>query len=341
MIRFSEIIEHSQKNPKKKADKEEGLSLSKTGILHTYKAEETDTVDEARVYYKKLFALANKVQSWVQKNETISISLVMRVLGPVIENNLIESLYYHLVFEGDKENKFVTPLGAHSVDVTILSLKTGIGMGYDDNQLLALAMIAFLQDVGMYRIAQSILNKKGKLSEKELKIIQRHPDMSADILSKLGDEYRSLADVAIQVHERADGSGYPRGLKEEKIHDYACIIGLVDMYSAMIRDRPYRDRFEKNIAMKSIIASSKGKFPVKIIKVFLNQISFFPVNSYVKLSDRSVGRVITTNPNFPLKPTVEILYDSLGNRLAEARIVDLSGEHLLYITGSVDEKDII
>ena len=63
--------------------------------------------------------------------------------------------------------------------------------------------------------------------------------------------------------------------------------------------------------------------------------------SYVKLNDRSVGRVINTNPNFLLKPVVEVLYDSLGNRLAEERVVDLSEQALLYVTGSIDEKDII
>ena len=73
----------------------------------------------------------------------------------------------------------------------------------------------------------------------------------------------------------------------------------------------------------------------------MNQISFFPLNTYVKLNDRSVGRVVTTSPNFPLKPTVEILRDSLGNKLEDARTVDLSGEPLLYITGSVDEKDVM
>lgn len=341
MIRFSEIIKDSPDMDLEKKAKKGKVDLSKTGILKKYKAEGTDTINEAKVYYQKLLTLASQVQSWVQKSLIINISLIIPVLSHIIENNLIESLYYQSVFEGDKENKLVTPLGPHSVDVTIFSLKIGIGMGYDNERLLALAMIAFLQDVGMYKIPQSILNKKGKLSEADLKIIQEHPEMGAHILSKLKDRYRLLVDVALQVHERADGSGYPRGLKEEEIHDYACIIGLVDMYSAMIRDRPYRDRFEKNRAMKSIIASSKGKFSVKIIKVFLNQISFFPVNSYVKLSDHSVGRIITTNPDFPLKPAVEILYDSLGNRLAEARIVDLSGQHLLYITGSVDEKDII
>jgi hypothetical protein len=93
--------------------------------------------------------------------------------------------------------------------------------------------------------------------------------------------------------------------------------------------------------MKSIIATSKGKFPAKVVKVFLNEISFFPVGSHVKLNDRSAGRVITTNPEFPLKPIVEILYDHVGNKLKKSRIVDLSKQPLLYITESIDEKELI
>ena len=77
-----------------------------------------------------------------------------------------------------------------------------------------------------------------------------------------------------------------------------------------------------------------------MIKAFLNQISFFPLGSYVKLNDRSVGRVSNTHPGFPLKPTVEIIYDSLGSKLQKPRTVDLSQQILLYVTGSVDEKDI-
>jgi HD-GYP domain-containing protein (c-di-GMP phosphodiesterase class II) len=170
--------------------------------------------------------------------------------------------------------------------------------------------------------------------------MQRHPEISAHMLSRLDDEYRWLADMALQVYERADGSGYPKGLKGEEVHEYAYIVGLVGIYSAMIKDRPYRERVEKNSAVRNIIVSSKDAFPARIVRVFLNEISFFPLNSYVKLNDRSVGRVVTTNPDFPLKPTVEILYDSLGNRLAETRTVDLSEQTLLYITGSVDEKEI-
>ncbi len=341
MVRFSEIIGDGQEpGSKGKANKGEKISLRKTGILDKGTGEGGGTINEARLAYKRLFLVANKVKSWVQNNEAIDSSEVTASLRSPIEKNLIDPLYAYVSFEGDKGSKEKVPLVAHSVDVTVLSLKVGVAIGYDDQRLFDLAMAAFLHGVGLYKISEDILNKKDKLSEQELKVMQRHPKVSADILSRLDDEYRWLADVALQVYERADGSGYPKGLKDEEIHEYAYIVGLVGTYSAMIKDRPYRQRIAKSSAIRNIIAFSRGTFPVKIVKAFLSEISFFPLNSYVKLNDRSVGRVISTNRNFPLKPTVEILYDSLGNRLAEKRHVDLSEQTLLYITGSVDEKDI-
>ncbi len=337
MVRFSEIIKNGQEfDLGKKANKAEGARFRKTSILNKDKEESKTTVDEVRGYYQRLLILANKVQSRVQNKETIDISLIIPVLRSIIDNGLIDSLYYYLVIEGDKGDELAT----HAIDVTVFSLKIGIGIGYDNKSLLALAMVAFLQDVGMYEIPHDILKKRRRLSEQEFREVQRHPEIGADILSGLSDKHRWLADMALQVHERADGSGYPKRLKEDQIHEYAYIIGLVDMYSAMIKDRPYRNRIEQNRAMRDVISYSRGRFPIKIVKVFLNQVSFFPVNSFVRLNDRSVGRVITTNPDFPLKPAVEILYDNLGNRLREPRIVDLSKRPLLYITGSVDEKDI-
>lgn len=337
MIRFSKIMGNNQKVGLKKKSNKGEVSLRKMGTLSRDKAIKKDTIKEARVYYQDLLTLANEVQSWVNNDEPIDISLIISLLKSIIEDGVVESLYYYLALKGDKENDVV----AHSIDVTVFSLKIGIGMGYDDKRLLALAMIAFLHDVGMYKIPQNILNKQGKLSEQEFKEIQRHPEISADILSRLDSKYKWLADVVLQVHEKADGSGYPRGLRGRDIHEYAAIIGVTDMYSAMVKDRPYRDRFEKSSAVKSIIPSSKGRFPYKVIKAFLNTISLFPISSYVKLNDHSVGRVISTNASFPLKPGIEILYDNRGRALEESKIVDLSEQPLLYIIENVDENDIV
>ena len=336
MIRFSKIIEQDLGQKPKRRSHIREVTLRKMDVFKKEEPEPKKVSDGAKAVYRELFSLADKVEAWVQNSEKINITEIVSALRFIIEKDLIDDLYHYLTFEAGEGH----PLHAQSIKVTLLSLKIGTGMDYDNDRLADLATTAFLQDVGMYKISQDTLSKRGALSNQELKEIQRHPEISADILSGVDGDYSWLADVALQVHERADGSGYPFGLKQEEIHDYASIIGLADMYSEMISDGVYQERVEQNKAVRNIIDSAKGAFPPKVVKAFLNQISFFPLGSYVKMNDRSVGRVIDTNPGFPFKPIVEILFDSLGSKLQKPRLVDLSQQILLYITGIIDEKDI-
>ena len=192
----------------------------------------------------------------------------------------------------------------------------------------------------MYKIPEKIVNKKGKLTKEESELIKKHPQFSYEILLKMGKSFRWLAEIALQIHERYDGSGYPRGLKGKEISEYAFIIGLVDMYIAMIRHRPYREKFIQTEAIKSILEIGKGKFPPYIVKAFLNQITLFPINTYVRLNNNAIGRVISTDENKPMRPTVEIIFDSRGRRLSNPQIVDLRDSPLLHITDTIDENSL-
>jgi HD-GYP domain-containing protein (c-di-GMP phosphodiesterase class II) len=336
MIRFFDIVDDIDLDVEEREKTSPGLILGKTGFWNKGRVEGRNTIQEARAYQKVLLGLANQVKASILNDEKIDISSVIQHLRHIIESDLVEPLYYSLIFQGGKERT----IEEHTVEVAIFSLLVGLGLGYNKKRLLPLAMVAFLHDVGMYKMHIAILRKKGKLSEREFNEIKRHPELSAGILSKLGDKFGWLANLSLQVHERIDGSGYPRGLDGDKIHEFPLIVGLVDIYSAMIQDRPYRNRIEKTRALKGIISSNKDKFPTKIVKAFLNQISFFPAGSHVKLNDHSGGRVISTNREFPLKPIVEILYDHTGNKLKTSKIIDLSKQPLLYITESIDEREL-
>jgi len=114
----------------------------------------------------------------------------------------------------------------------------------------------------------------------------------------------------------------------------------VDTYVAMIRKRAYRDRILQPDAIRFILKEAKVQFPTKILKAFLNSISLFPFNTYVKLNNKSIGRVIATHRNHPLRPAVEVLYDGLGNMPERKEIVRLSDNPLLYIVETIDERDL-
>jgi HD-GYP domain-containing protein (c-di-GMP phosphodiesterase class II) len=287
-------------------------------------------------YYEKLIERGRDVRERVFNDQGISPSPILSDLHYVLDNDLVDKLYEYAMFaRGDQEE-----LVLHGVEVTFTSLIIGKGMDYDVKMLLKLGLAAFLENVGMYRIPESIVKKRGSLNREEMRIIKGHPKSSYEILSQMGDRYLWLAEVAVQVHERSDGSGYPGGLTGEKIYELASIIGLVDMYVAMIRGRAHRERFIQTDAIKFIIEEGKGLFPSKIRKVFLNEISLFPVNTCVRLNNKSIGRVLSTDRNQPLRPTVELIYDSGGDKMGKREIIQLSENPLLYITGSIGEEEL-
>jgi HD-GYP domain-containing protein (c-di-GMP phosphodiesterase class II) len=291
---------------------------------------------EIRSFYENLIKKADDVRTRVVSDQGISPSPILSDLHSIIDHGYIDGLYEYAMSLPDQYDTMLV----HTVDLTFASLKVGRGMAYDVKMLLKLGLAAFLENVGMYKIPDAILKKEEKLAKEEIRIIKNHPQVSSQILGRMGERYAWLADVALQIHERYDGSGYPRGLKGEEIDEMAAIIGLLDIYVAMIKMRSYRKKFIQTDAIKFIIKDAKGLFPAKIIKTFLNQISLFPVNTYVRLNNKSIGRVLSTDSGQPLKPNIELLYDSQGQKMAKRQIIRLAENPLLHIIEGIDEKEI-
>ena len=342
-VRFSDILGNETKDPGdtlssgKTPDGSNAAGTSPPGADEVLSdSGRADRYGEAvKSAYQALLERALEVREMVRKNRDISPSPILSILHDIVNRGLIGELYeYAMSIPPDRD------LPSHIICVTIASLKVGEGMGYNIKELLRLGLTAFLENVGMYRIPVHILMKKGKLTPDELAVIRNHPRVSAEILSRMGNAFLWLAETALHTHERWDGSGYPRGLSGDQIPEAASIIGLIDMYMAMIRDRPYREKFIQTDAVKSIVGIEKGKFPPRVVKEFLNQISLFPVNTYVKLNNASIGRVLSTDKNQPMRPTVELLYDGRGEKLPKPVVIDLAASPLLHIVGTVDEKDM-
>lgn len=349
MVRFSDIIKTKDNNSETETQlefekQEKGFRLSDSWFFQS-RNEETSAskkvlrkigTAEAEGYYQAFVDRARETGQWIKNDMQISPSLILSDLHAIIERDLIDSLYEYAMSVKNEEDDIFT----HTVDVTFTSLKIGKGMNYDMKMLLRLGLAAFLQNVGMYKIPENILSAKGKLSQSDIELIRKHPQTSYDLLLNLGDRYTWLAETALSIHERADGSGYPSGLKEAEIPELSAVIGLTDIYCAMIRNRPYRDKFIQTDAIKSIIQTDRWKFPSKVLKIFLNQISLFPVNSYVKLSNGSIGRVRYTSVRHPLSPVVEIVYKGEQQKQDDRKEISLTDDPLLYIESYIDPDEL-
>ncbi len=226
-------------------------------------------------------------------------------------------------------------LYCHAVNVMIISLELGTGLGYNRQQLLELGVASLLHDIGSIKYLE-LINKEGNLSDEELRKVKEHPFSGLEILNKMGGEFMAgTVQVISQEHERLDGSGYPKGLRDDQINEYAQIVGLVDVYEAMTHLRPYRVKFSPPKAMNAILSKKNG-FSTKILKIFLEKIGIFPVGSMVRLNTKEIGVVYKENQGLPLRPKVEVRLDENGNKLVSPKQIDLATNLLVCIEECLD-----
>ena len=159
----------------------------------------------------------------------------------------------------------------HSHRVCELALKIADALNLQPDDRENLHRAALLHDIGKIGVPSTILNKPGKLSDEELRLIKNHPSLGAKILGPV-KAYKAIIPIVVQHHERFDGLGYPAGLVGEEIHEGARILTVADVYDALSSDRPYR----KGWAWAEVIGFMKkeagGKFDPMIVEALLEVI---------------------------------------------------------------------
>ena len=159
----------------------------------------------------------------------------------------------------------------HSRRVVKTTIDLAQIIGLNDEQLAHIYRGALLHDIGKMGIPDAILQKPGKLTEEEQKIMQKHPIYAYEWLSSV--EYlRPALDIPHYHHEKWDGTGYPSGLAGEQIPIAARIFAIVDVWDALHSDRPYRKPWSKEKALTHIREQSGRYFDPKIVDVFLKYI---------------------------------------------------------------------
>jgi len=176
----------------------------------------------------------------------------------------------------DKLYKYDKYTALHSRDVAQISLEFGVLLGLEKEDLAVLTLAGLIHDLGKKKVPLEILNKPGRLTDDEFKIIREHASHLRNE-SQLGEKLNPLVgkiwnqalDVADLHHEKWDGSGYPLGLRENQIHFLARVLTLADVWSALRTDRPYRDGMEIQQALKIIDAGiNEGHFDPRLGKQF-------------------------------------------------------------------------
>lgn len=203
----------------------------------------------------------------------------------------------------------------HSVNVSVICISLGKMLGYSKNELFKLGMGGMLHDVGKTLVPEKIINKPAKLTDHEYQVIKNHPELGFSYLQQINSVSPLSRIVVYSHHERVDGSGYPRGLKGGKIHEFARVAAIADVFDALTSDRVYRDRWPTYKAAEYIMNHTEQLFDYQLVKKFLPQISFYPNGSEVILSSGHRAVVRDQNIGFPTRPVLRLIEDDDGHEL--------------------------
>ncbi len=214
------------------------------------------------------------------------------------------------------------PLITNLVNVAILATKVGAGLGYHGKELERLTFAGLLHDIGLFAVPQSLITKSGRLTHDERTLIEQHPELGYEAIRKAGQKYDWLAQVVRQAHERWNGQGYPNKLKGRQISEFAQIIGVVDVFDALVSPRGYRRRFFPHEAVRELMVAERTAFPREVVKALVEQLSAYPLGTSVRLTTGEVGSVMRVNTRYPLRPVVWIEGDTIRGQ--EGRQLDLS-----------------
>ncbi|MDG0811221.1 HD-GYP domain-containing protein [Cohnella rhizosphaerae] len=233
---------------------------------------------------------------------------ILPLLSEAIDHAQISLLLEELQVADD-------PTYRHSIAVALLSMLLGRWLHLEEPELRLLMSAAVLHDIGKSKLPLELLNKPGKLTEREFEVVQKHTVYGYEMIQRTKGLTDTHAAVALQHHERWDGSGYPHGIAGNKMHVLSRIVAVADVFHAMSSRRPYKDALPFCEVMTELHQSAFGKFDALIINVFMKRMMETLIGSHVLLSNQIEATILQINTDDLVNPLV---------RTAGGQFLDLS-----------------
>ncbi len=164
-------------------------------------------------------------------------------------------------------NSFIS----HSKRVSEISYRLSKASGLRDEDILCVKMAGLVHDIGHMAIDKHILLKSGVLTTQEYELVKLHPLKGEELLNSI-KELKEIADIVSQHHERIDGLGYPRGLKEKSIKKAARIISIAEAYDSMVSEYSYKKPVSKDVAISELLGKRGSQFDGEIVELFIHSL---------------------------------------------------------------------
>jgi HD-GYP domain-containing protein (c-di-GMP phosphodiesterase class II) len=230
-----------------------------------YKDKKEQLKRNAYFYYEQLNDL---IRVEIRENANLLIVTSMKFFEDI---NKGFSKFYEMIDSIGEKDHYTK---GHCLRVKQLAKKTGEKFGFSNQQLFHITYAAQFHDIGKIKVDDDILKKKGKLTDVEFSEMRKHVAYSAELFRDhftfLSHDFDPdlITTTIIQHHERLDGSGYPKGLKEDEILLEAKVLAVCDSFDAMVTDRPYKAGKTREVAVNELKELSNRHYDPEVVKVF-------------------------------------------------------------------------
>ena len=212
----------------------------------------------------------------------------------------------------------------HSVAVGTLLVSFCRSLEVDRNEIELVGLGGLLHDIGKMKVPRFILNKPGKLSEREFEIMKKHVAEGRTILENTPGISPISVNIAAEHHEHYDGSGYPLGLKGDEISQYGQMAAIVDFYDALTSQRVYHSGAEPTAVLKQLLEGAGRHFAMPLVHSFIRTVGIYPIGTLVKLENDVLAVVVEQHHEDLLHPRVKAIFNCRLRSFIRPQNYDLS-----------------
>lgn len=339
------------------------LKLAKSGIKFVWVDTERSaehcglkkkTTNDSQADNRKALVSRDKQQAQAKVMLTEAKDLIRKVLSETFEGKAIEVAPFEALADTMIESvmldadalKCMSALRSkdaylleHSVNVAFLLVTFGKYLNLDRDMLRQMAVGGILHDIGKIKVDNKVLHKPGKLTPEEFEHMKLHQVYALEIMNETSGLSQISKDICLMHHEKLDGRGYPRGLKDDEIPRHGRMSCIVDIFDALTATRCYKEAMSPAAAFKILLSLTPFHLDQELVYEFIRCIGIYPVGSLVELSDGRVGIVWASKDRDALHPIVKCFYSLKVKRYTDVAMVDLLKSEL-YIERGVSPSSL-
>lgn len=282
-----------------------------------------DELPQAREAHADVHRLAAKIEDDVRAGRRISPTAIEAAMAPMVESLLrnADALFWLISLMRRDDYAY-----SHAVNCSALAAAFGRHLALPREVLVELATGGFLLDIGKAALPVGLFSHPGALSPEAVAQMHSHVREGLRVLDESGIPGRWVRDMLSSHHERHDGSGYPAGLKGDRIPLAGRMAAVIDTYDAISSDRPHRKAASRHSALQAVYGASDRFYQGEVVEQFLQCLCVYPTGSLVELSTGEVAIVMAQNQARRLRPRVMLLLDPDKRPYQPYRDVDLMAE---------------